>query len=250
MAIAGEHLQIYRTYESGDLEAAIRLAKTYLRRHKDDGRGWELLGLIQYARGRFAVSVSALERAALIVPLRPAARVCLGYGYAKIGRKALSRDVLASLIEDESLSSSLLLQVGVGLDAVDAPRLAMAACRRASASDPLAPQPYYDMGYYASRCGYPPRVTESLAKKALSLDPQNATYRMGLASLLMRLHRREDAYAQAQQLDEAQIESVTCRCCLERIAELFESVSDYRRALLCRQRLLALELNGSDSDCL
>lgn len=236
-------------YESGDLDRAMLLIKRQMRWRTDDGRYWELIGTIQYARGRFAVSVSALERASLLVPLTPASRVCLGHGYGKIGRKALSRDLLEILISDSSLSMPLLLQVAAGLDAIDRPDLAMKACRAASERDSQHAQPYYDLGYYAARCGYPPRISESLARKAVSLSPQTISYRIGLMSLLMKQDRYDDACEIIQDLSNEQIDCIHCRCCLQRIARLYEFAGDYRRTTLCRQKLLTLELSSNESSC-
>lgn len=106
-------------YEGGELSAALALIKRHLVRRPDDGRAWELAGLIQFATGEYSRSVAAIERASVHIPLRPAARVCLGHGYGKIGRRTLSRDLLAGLIRNESVSVPLLLQVASGLDAID-----------------------------------------------------------------------------------------------------------------------------------
>lgn len=236
-------------YDQGDIDRAMAITRTHLRRNKEDGRGWELIGLIQYSRGRFAVSVSALERASLLVPLRPAAKVCLAHGYARIGRVELSRDLLVEQISDESLSIALLLQVATGLDSTDHPVLAMRACRKATERDPDHPQPYYDLGFYSARCGYPPHVTESLARRAIALDPKNVFYRVGLASFLMKQDRESEAYAIVRAFSVEQIERIGCQCCLRRIIGLFEDASDYRRVILCRQRLLELEIHCTENDC-
>ena len=236
-------------YETGDLPAALALMKRYLVRRPDDGRAWELAGLIQFAAGEYSQSVAAIERACIHIPLRPAARVCLGHGYGKIGRRNLSRDLLAGLIRDDALSVPLLLQVASGLDAIDHPTVALQACRRAAERDPQNPQPYYDMGYYAARCGYEPRYTESLARRAISLDPENVCFRVGLAAHLFKLERVQDAYDVVRELSNEQIEAITCSCCLNRIVSVYEAAGDYRRVVLCRQQLLQIEIQGHDPDC-
>ena len=236
-------------YEGGELSAALALIKRHLVRRPDDGRVWELAGLIQFATGEYSRSVAAIERASVHIPLRPAARVCLGHGYGKIGRRTLSRDLLAGLIRNESVSVPLLLQVASGLDAIDHPSIALQACRRAAERDPQNAQPYYDMGYYAARCGYEPRYTESLARKAISLDPQNVCFRVGLAAHLFRQDRVQDAYEAVRALTNEQIEAVTCSCCLNRIVSVYEAAGDYRRVVLCRQQLLQIELQGHEPDC-
>ncbi len=247
--MAVELLSVWKAYQSGQLSRAMILVNSHLVRHNDDGRGWEILGLIQYARGKVGIAVSALERAALFVPLVPAARVCLAHGYGRIGCPELSRDLLLELIDDESVSIPLLLQVAAGLDAVDQPRLAMRACQVAAQRDADHAQVYYDHGYYAARSGFPPHVTESLARKALELDPDNVRFRVGLASMLIRQDRNDEAYEFVREFSNAQIEQINCRCCLERIVQLFEEAHDYRRVVLCRQQLLSLELRGVESDC-
>lgn len=236
-------------FEQGNLALALCLIRSHLRQHKDDGRGWELLGLIQHTRGRAKASVSALERATVLVPLYPAARVSLALGYGSIGKRTLSKELLADLIGDNALTVPLLLQVAGGLDAIDQPGFAARACREASRRDPEQSRPYYDLGYYAARCGQPSHITENLARKAISLDPDNVCYRIGLASHLMRENRIEEGYDVIRHLTNHQIVQIDCQCCVERIVALFESARDYRRVVLCRQHLLALELKGIGSDC-
>lgn len=205
--------------------------------------------MIHFSRDEAEESVDALERASLLVPLRPPARVCLGHAYGRIGRTRLACDLLELLIGDESLSVRLLLQVASGLDAVNAPASAMRACRVAALRDPGRAQTYYDMGYYSARMGASSQMVESLARKAISLDPTCVNYRVGLASLLIRQNRKQEALHLVQSFDETQIGKITCRCCLERVAELFESCGDFERSRLCHEQSLLLEFRGKGSDC-
>ena len=228
-------------YEQGNIESALQITKKHLRFNNSDARGWELIGLIQYSRGRFRVSVSALERAALFAPWRPAARVCLAHGYAKVGRVLLSRDLLSDMIDDESITVPLLLQVAVGLDAVNEPCLAMNACRAAIEREPEFAQPYYDMGYYAAICGYPAHMSESLARKAISLDPDNARYRVGLSSLLVKQDCYREAYGFVSCLSLNQLAEIRCPCCLRRLIGLYEDFGDQERAEFTQQQLMEVE---------
>ena len=243
------HDVIREAYELGDLEEALRLLKLHLRTHREDGRGWELAGLIHYARGRVAVAVSAIERASLLVPLSPAARVCLTHGYIRIGKADLARDLMANLLQDPGLTAPLLLQVATGLDAIRQPAMAMQAARKAMQLDGGLAQAYYDMGYYAARCGIPAEYTESLARRAIALDPDNVGYRIGLVSHLLRFDRSDDAYRIVCRLASPQIESIRCPNCLQRMIQVYRDAGDYRRVIVCQQRLLLLEAQGVHSDC-
>ncbi len=232
-------------YERGELEDALRVIKLHLKEAGDCGRGWEQLGLIQGTRGRFAISVSALERASLFVPLKPISRVCLGYGYGKIGRTELARDLLSDLIDNDQMTTELLLQIATALDSIDQPGDAMRACRKATERDPSTAQSYYDMGHYAARCGYPAHLIEGLARKAISLDPQNVCYRIGIAGMLIKQDRKDEAYQFVSGLTLEQIQEITCECCLRKVVKLYEAQHDYRRVVLCQQRLLELELSNT-----
>jgi len=244
-------LQLARdAFEQDHFDLARRIAGALVRKRPEDGRAWELKGLIHHARKEFNEAVSALEAASLYVVLNPAASVCLGQCYGRIGRTALSRELLAPLISEPRMTPELLLQIATGLDAADDPRRAMAAARTATERDPFFAQGFYDMGYYAARCGHPPRIVESLARRALSLEPQNLGYRLGLVSFLLKARREDEAYGLVSRLTNEQIEMVHCRCCLERVVQMFESRGDYRRAVVGRQQMLKLELDNIDSDCL
>jgi tetratricopeptide (TPR) repeat protein len=245
-----DKLQLARTaYESGHLEEAFELIHECLAFQPVDGRALELLGLLEYSAECFQDSVSNLEAASMYVPLRPAGRVCLAHGYGRIGKRELSRDLLVELIRDESLPITLLLQVGTGLDYIGFPNLATEACREAIGRAPECSQAYYDLGYYIGCCGGSDETIECLARKAICLDPDNVRYRVGLAGLLWKHDRMQEAYEFVSQLKKEQIESITCACCLERVVDLYEHSKDYRRAVLCRQQLIAIDIDGHRSDC-
>lgn len=247
-AMTDERLVVWNAYAAGDLDAALKLAEAALEVNEYDGAIWQLCGLIHRDRNEFASCVDAIERASLLVPLDAIARVALAEAYGKIGSMGLARDLFVALFDDGTMTVDLLMQTAVGLDAIDQPRLAMKACQIAAERDPERSQPYYDMGYYAARCGYPVHVVESLARRAISLEPNRVNYRIGLASLLAKHERLDEAHAIVRSITPAQIETVRCQCCLERMAALFEQVSDFGRATECREQLMRLASESSFGD--
>ncbi|GIS60205.1 MAG: hypothetical protein CM1200mP2_24300 [Planctomycetaceae bacterium] len=98
-------------YQAGNLREGMEIVRRCLDADPDDGRAWELCGLIHYSGGHFSHSVYALESASALVPLRPAGRVCLGHAYAKVNRVGLACDLLTDLIDDDSISEPLLLRL-------------------------------------------------------------------------------------------------------------------------------------------
>ena len=242
---------IEEAYDSGDMGLVVRIAQQFLADDKnvDDGLAWELLGLAQHQLSDFESSVSSLEHASLLIPLSSLSRLGLAYGYGQIGKQELSRDLLLTLIKDSNVPNELLLQVATALDAVKQPVLAMKACRRAVERDPQLSQAYYDMGYYAKRSGYSPKVVESLVRRAISLDPQCVCFRIGLVALLLQHDRPQEALDHVRDLTACQIDSISCSKCLQRVAELYASVKDQQRVERCKLRILHLERMGVPPDC-
>jgi len=242
--MSGNLSRAWAAFEADAVHSALLEAKRYLHCHPDDGRGWELMGLIQHQRGRFRRAVAALERATCLVPLNPASRVCLAHSYAQIGRVALSRDLFLMLAEDESLPVDLLLQVAAGLEELQDAAGAMRICREATVREPEHAQAFYDMGYYAGLCGYPPRMTESLALKAIDLDPERVCYRIGLAGLRIQMGRNQEAYDLICSLTREQVQEICCDNCLRRVMWLWDAAGDAERVAWARTRLR--ELGSSD----
>ena len=243
------HLSARLAYEAGDLQSAMAIVQECFADDRNDGRAWELCGLIHFSSGNFQRSVSALECAQCLVPLLPAARVCLGHAYGKIGKTVLSRDVLHDLIDDDSVSIPLLLQVAIGLDAVGAPEYAIQACEMVIERDDRVAQAHYDYGYYAGRCGYHDSYVENSARTAIELDPKNVQYRVGLAGLLWRQDRLDEAYEVVHELPGDLLLEIECTCCLRRMSDLYKRAGDYRRLVLCQERLLRLDMIGNQTTC-
>lgn len=230
-----------QAYEAGEFANARELVDECLQTSAEDGRCLELLGLIQYTTGAYTESVASLESASLRVPLRMAARVCLAHGYGRIGRNQLSGDLLADLVDTEDLPVPLLLQVAIGLDDLGRPDLAVQACRVACQRNPNYAQTWYDMGYYIGRAGGSEVHVEGLARRAIEIEPYNTRYRVGLAGLLVKRARSDEAYELIQRLDKTAIESISCVCCLRRVVELYSRARDYRRVVIARTHLVLIE---------
>ena len=234
------HRDAFTAYCSGKLSDGMELVQQCLKTDPDDGRAWELCGLIHYAGKRFQESVNSIEHASALVPLRAVGQACLGHAYAKTNRPRLALNLLSELIENTSISAPLMLQIATGLDAVGRPDLAIRACRRAVDRDPKLAQAHYDLGFYGGKVGVSTSQIESSIRKAINLAPQHSTYRVGLAGLLSENGQTEEAHGLVAHLTNDELASLSCSCCLQRLAKLYRSANDTRRVVVCQQRLLHL----------
>lgn len=223
-------------FRQGEHATALELIEQILLDDPDAGKAWELKGLILRSSGEWATACEALEQATMLTPLQPIARCVLAECHAGLGRRSLAIEMLQMLLEDLFTPTPLLLRVASGLDQLGQPTFALAACREASRREPDVAQYYYEMGYYMGRCGQALHLVESVARRAIALDPRRVSYRVGLASLLSQQQRADEAWRLLAKLTAADIGQITCRCCVDRVLGIYEAVGDKRRALLCRQR--------------
>ena len=231
-------------YRAGNFNRAIQFAQYALARDEEDAQAWRCLGRALTKTCQWAGAMDAFENASLLQPLDNQDRISLAIAYGAMSHRSLSRDLLMSIANSEVVEVSELLQVANGLEAIDEPRLAMEACRQAGKRAPDLPEVHYQMGHYAQQCGHPVSVCEALLCHAIDLEPCNIHYRIGLASLLMRLARKREAITVIKPLLPAKLDEVTCLCCLKRIANLFFDNDDLHLASLCAQRITRLNASS------
>ncbi|MDG2221984.1 MAG: hypothetical protein P8L85_11420 [Rubripirellula sp.] len=224
---------------------ALQFAQYALARNADDADALETLGIASLRLSHFIDGIDALEQLSLLRPLGDCSRIELAIAYGSVGRHQLSRDLLMGVATSHRASPFGLLRIAMGFEAIDEPRLAMEACRRAGRLSPETPEVQYQMGYYAQICGHPASISEALIRHAIDLDPRNLHFRIGLTSMLIRLGRKCEAVAVIDHLIPQQLSEVTCLCCLKRIANLFFDCDDLERAKLCAVRLGQLQTGHS-----
>ncbi|MEM9646281.1 MAG: hypothetical protein AAF989_14920 [Planctomycetota bacterium] len=233
-------------FSDGSMSLAIKFSEYALACDPDDARALSVLGRAQLKMGSYDLGIDALEQASLLCPLDDESSVELAIAYGCIGHRSLSRDLLMSIATSGDLTAQTLLRVAAGLEAIDEPRLAMEACRQAGRKNPDLSEVHYQMGHYAQACGHPPRIGEALIRHAIGLDPKNVHYRIGLASLLIRLGRQAEAVAVVDRFIPDHLGDVDCKCCLKRIANLFFDCDDHERAKLCAERLASISDHEND----
>lgn len=238
----------YDCYCRGNLEEAIELIRDHLRVSPDDGAAWELLGLALRDLGQPEQAAGAFERASLLHCIQPLSRICLAECYAVLKRPQLACDLYMMQVEELCDDVEMLLLVASGLDGIDRPHLALDVCRRAAHVDPQSGQVPYDMCFYSVRCGCRASVAKSLAWRAVELEPSNVHFRIGLASLLIKLEERERAAWVVSRLEQEQIEQVSCRCCLARVADLCKQLGELQAYQACLAQLKSIDLADATRD--
>lgn len=227
-------------YSVGCYSRTIQLCQYVLARDDESFEALVLLGLSLLAVNATEEGISSLEEAALIRPLDTPTQIELAIGYGANGRSALSRDLLMGIATGHAETSDQMLRIAVGFEALDQPRLAMEACRNAGALNPESAEVHFRMSYYARQCGHAASTIEALLRRAIDLEPRNVHYRVGLASLLIRLDQPSSALTILRSVVPAELDRVTCTSCLKRIANLYFDFGEVAIAKRCAERLQAL----------
>lgn len=215
---------------------ALQACESGLSCDPDDGALWELKGLLLGASGYFESARHAFEVAMSLVPLSPEAWQVLADCYARQDDIRSAHAILYDLVRRDDVAPQILLRAAVIWDDMRLPKYSLAACRKALRCDEGSAQAWYELGYYMRRCGYPPHLVASAARRAVDLAPDCLNYRMGLAGFLSMTGLSSEAYQVAAVLTPARIQGVNCLCCLEKLERIFEVAGDSERALACRQR--------------
>lgn len=213
----------------------------------EDGRLWQLRGLVLLRSQELQGACDALETASLFVPLDWSARCALGDCYRRLGKSALAIDVYRHLASQPSCPTTLLPAVAAGLGSLGAFEDALEVCRTIVTRDPSAHGGYFGVAYYLRRLGEPVESVLPLLKQAHQLAPRVDLYRVTLGTALDQLGFREEAYELLRELDPA---SIRCRSCLRRMMEIFRCVGDESRSRECQSRVRNLEEPGPDAGTL
>jgi tetratricopeptide (TPR) repeat protein len=210
-----------------------------------------LRAVLLYHDNRRDEAFREVERALVHAPLDAEAWLVLAEGYLYSGRRRSASDILQSLSRDEALPHDLWSPLFDALCRVGLWHAALAVSRRAAQRRPDDDLAYFSMAHASLRGKQPVSRAIHLLERAIDLNPREARYRVTLAVQLLGVGRRQAAYDCLAALEPAAVESLTCRCCLERFLRLVIERGDAQRAALLAGRLAQLTqatLKSGDGD--
>jgi hypothetical protein len=147
--------------------------------------------------------------------------------YAWVGQANLAGMLYRGLAEDPACPTELLPPVAAGLGAVGENALALETCRELARREPWRHQAYFGIAFYLRRLGSPVGDVLDPVRRAFELAPGSVLYRVTLSALLDHVGRRDEACELMSDVDPA---SISCTCCLRRVATLFRQSGDKGRA--------------------
>lgn len=235
-------------YKRGFYDEALDTLECSLATSANNGRLWELRGLVLRAMGNIPLACDSLEHASLLAPLSAGGQVTLADCLARTGHDTVAICIAEHVLSLANIEWSLLLYLAQVCDRCHRADLSIELCREVNWRAPRCHQAYYDLGYYLGRAKKPLKDVENAARQAIALAPQVANYRVGLASLLWQQGNWEAAHDEANRLTDSELSRLTCECCLRRLVKIFWSAGDYEKSQICVERLAELEGGSHQAD--
>lgn len=225
-------------FYKGQFEQAEDVLRAYLRDDcVDDGRSWELRGIVALAMGELNLAQTALETAAVLVPLSTRGQIALAACYVHSKYTAAARAILQHTATRRDIATDLLEPLASGLGAVGELELALAVCHRAVQEMPDTPAPLMGVVHYMRRLRRPAVQTLPYLESAHRMAPEDTDCRLQLAWALHESGRSADG---ARLLERLPLERFECIRCLTLMHTVFEAAGEFRQAELCGQRVEAV----------
>jgi len=181
----------FRRHRAGDLPAAKRLYHAALKQRPQDSAAHNLLGLCCYQRHDYAAAATALQRA---VALHPAAEYCRNLGMALRAEGKLEEALAAyrRALASEPEAPETHFNTGNLLAQMRRPEAAIRAFRAALRLSPAHGGSWHNLGAALIAAGRPEEAVEAL-RNGLEREPGQATSLHNLGLALEQLRRWPEA---------------------------------------------------------
>jgi tetratricopeptide (TPR) repeat protein len=227
--------------QQGDYSEAVALTERALAEpgNETNGRLTQLHGLTLYVNGDCEAALAEFESALLLSPLTSESFLALADLYIKNDQHEDARVSLNILVEEvDTVPPELFPRIAGLLGCVGETRKALFICYRVIDNDPDRDEAIFAAAHYMRKLGYAPKPVIGMMRRAVSLAPDNCTYRRSLAAALTMSGDIEGAYSLFTSLSSKE---VCCKSCLQLMIDVFEKFGDWERLRDCQKRLLEID---------
>ncbi len=214
---------------------SLGLLELGLEDNPDDGRLWELKGLIHRIQQEPGCCREALVKAASHISLTPKARCTLADCQAHYGHRLAARQLYLEVFDDPDSPIELLRDVASGLACINEWGLAANVCREWCQECPDEAEAWYKQCFALAIIeGDVGEIVHS-ARQAVRLEPRRVDFRTGLAVLLHAISKSQEAYELIAPLSQYDLALVRCRCDLKYLQQIYQFAGDTQRSDWCRK---------------
>ena len=207
--------------------------------NETNGRLTQLHGLTLYVNGNCDAALAEFESALLLSPLTSESFLALADLYIKRDQLEDAKVSLSILVENvDTVPPELFPRIAGLLGCVGETRKALFICYRVIDNDPDCDEAIFAAAHYMRKLGYAPKPVIGMMRRAVSLAPDNCTYRQSLATALTTSGDTQGAYTLFASLSS---KDICCKKCLQLMMNVFEKFGDWERLRDCQERLLEID---------
>lgn len=220
------------------LEELTQLLKV----NPENGKAWELKGLIEDAIHWHKSSINSLETATTLIPISASGQYVLAKNYRETGKHSLARSVFSILLQRKDIPETLLPAISSYLGQYpDLTHLALEACRKAVELDPECAESWFGVAYFMGKMGYPREHVANVLRKVVTIDPEQRHYRIALGNLLEQIGQSQEAYLVVKAIQKSELNEIHCADCLQKLISIFSLAGDDSRHEICLKKLNSLQ---------
>ncbi|MFK7778600.1 MAG: hypothetical protein QM501_10900 [Gimesia sp.] len=215
-----------------------------LKLHPDEGKAWELKGLIEDTLSCQHMSIRSLETATTLIPISASGQYVLAKNYLIIGKRSLAKSIFSILLQRTDIPEKLLPAISSYLGQYpDMAHIALEACRKAVQLNPENGESWLGTAYFMGKVGHPKKHIANVLRKAVSLDPENHYYRLALGNLLEQTGQVDEAYLVIKGIRNSDLSKIPCSECLTKLITIFSLAEDNSRRKICLEKLKQLQMS-------
>ncbi|QDV50669.1 tetratricopeptide repeat protein [Gimesia fumaroli] len=208
----------------------------------NEGKIWELKGLVEDSLSWRNTSIRSLETATTLIPISASGQYILAKNYLEIGKHALAKSVFSILLQRQDLPDRLLPAISSYLGQYpELTYLALDACRKAVKRDPGCAESWLGMACFMGKLHYPKEQIANVLRKAVTLDPENRHYRIALSNVLEQSGKFDQAYRVVKEIKTSELNQIPCAACLKKLIRIFSLAEDNTRHEICSNKLKQLQ---------
>lgn len=221
---------------------ALELISQLLDSSPDDGKAWELKGLIEDALQWQRASTHSLETATTLIPISASGQYVLAKNYLETGRRSLARSVFSILLQRKDIPEKLLPAISSYLGQYsDLTHLALEACRKAVEIDSECAESWFGIACFMAKMDYPQEHIANVLRKAVMIDPEHRHYRIALGNLLKQIGQVNEAYLVVKAINIFELREIQCIDCLQKLIAIFSLANDTARKDICLKNMRSLQ---------
>ena len=220
-------------YDNGEYAAALKILSFHLVDQPRNFRSRELLGIVLHGMGCYRQAYEELRLVTATGTLSTDGQFAYAASCLWVDDTVTAREIYCRLACCPDTPEEFFLDLVMGLGRLQEFLLAVAVCERYSIANPDCHEARYYMAFYMSKAKLPAEWIYPVIQGVVEIGPKVFHYRLAASKLLHGMGRDREGYLAIADASNEELESITCRCCLDYLMDQYCANDDFFRTQTC-----------------